>query len=256
MVTLDKHNTKYNINSFSEYWLEIDPGATEQEITIYGTSLINSDYIDIISINTNNTFSKYIDITTGFIGNNKPIILTNLGEATYGSYEIASQRAISRNLPFVLSNVLITDANGESTGYLYTDGKTRSEEQQRSILNITSGTATVSQELSFDNRIFYNTGYDPAYTSVDLITDLYSWSSRPDTTIAKERNKLTAIHDFLDIYNQILYPNNYIPSLLSIQDCYNLIYYRTEALVQSSTTYNTVWGNTLAAICRKLNIDG
>ncbi len=256
MVTLDIHNSKYNINQNSEYWVEIDPGATEIEISEYGTPLKDSIYIDILALNTNNTFSKYIDIATGFVGNNKPIVLNNLGEATYGSYNIAAHRATSRDIPFILSNILITEAYGEATGYMYTDSKTRSEEQQRYILNITSGSADITQELSFEDKLFYNSGYEPAYTSSNLINDIYTWSYRPDTTIAKERHKLSAVHDFLDIYNYILYPNNYIPELLSTQDCYNLIYFRSESLIQNSTTFNTSWGNALATICRKLNING
>lgn len=255
-VTLDINNTKYNIDQDSEYWIDIDPGASEEEVSIYGSSLIHSSFIDIISISTNNTFNKYIDITTGFIGTGKPIVLSNLGEATYGAYDLAVSRAHTREIPFILSNILITDANGEDTGYMYTDGYTRSEEHQKAILAVTSGNSNILQELSFDNRLFYNSGYVPAYTSTDLISDLYSWSNRQDTTIAKERHKLTAVHNFLDIYNYILYPSNYIPSLLSIQDCYNLNYFRNESQVQYSTSFNTSWGNTLAAICRKLNING
>lgn len=259
-ISFDKINTDTNITPRTAPSKPLGYGLsvyTYSDDAYYNTPISYNPNYDVLCFSMDPTFIKFIDIYSGNIMNtNKKCIINNLGNSTYGDYSNAISGSYTREFPYFLSNVLITDRDGTDVGMLYEDRKVRSSRQLDTLQFFGNTSEEVSQELTFENRIFFRDNYIPAYTSFNLIRELASWENRKETSVEKERDKLNAVQSALDTLNYRMYPGKYIPELLTVQECDQLIYYKNQSLNEYSVSFNTLWGKVLYNICKRLGING
>lgn len=254
------------------------------------TSIVSNPNYDYIGIQPQ-LFNSYIDILSGDIAKN--IILTNLGEATYNDYAISVEYALRKEIPFVISNIMLPNnslsgVNTTTNGILYPDNTCRSIRQLLAIKNsaqsfdvLPSGNYT--QRRSFTSHSFYETGYLPSYTIENAIDEVSSWSSRTivDPLLVgntgefyRQRHVLVNIQSGLDSFNHL--NNATYPSLLySDEEARNLNKYRVQwtsgdfvANISNRWTIDdeldsnryseffTEWGTYLYALINRHNLNG
>lgn len=240
----------------------------------------NNPRYEGLFIKVPSTFEYLLNLIPNY---SKNVILASYGDAKYGDYSVAIDRAIEYALPISLSNLYV---NGES-GVLYNDGEARNIRNINSIIQLANSheiepTGAIVQKSDFTNVDFFSGYYPPSYSGQNIISALSSWSYSdliPSNSgeFRFRIEQLSEVQRALDHINHRYISGSYytLPNILTDLEATQLNYFRSEwnavnLLVNTGnawyvsgeidyTRYNQFvydWGTSLKNIVNRIGFNG